>query len=552
MKGTSASSQSQYHHGFTLFNHQRRSNKFVSVGHSYGPHLIPLRTTTRTLVRSKPCFASPPHVNQQHPLFTDSHHEDDAQTTPYEEQLSSNENEKGYSNNSSISDVKREIISLSLPALAGQAIDPIAQLMETAYIGRLGTLELASSGVSVVIFNIISKLFNIPLLSVATSFVAQDMANISSSHNANNPQRKQLSSVSTALLLALGIGIFEALALYFGSRMFLRLIGVAAVNPTLVPAQKFLSLRAFGAPAVVLSLALQGIFRGFKDTKTPVICLGIGNLSAVFLFPLLMYYFKLGVAGAAISTVLSQYIGTLLMIWCLNKRAVLLPPKMGNLQFGGYIKSGGFVLGRTLAVLTTMTLGTSMAARHGPVAMAAHQICMQVWLAVSLLTDALAVSGQALIASSLSRHEYKAVKEITHFVLKIGLLTGICLTAILGASFGSLATLFTQDIEVLQVVRTGVLFVSASQPLNALAYIFDGLHYGVSDFRYAAFSMMFVGAVSSAFLVFSPSHFGLRGVWLGLTLFMALRVVAGSVRLLSKNGPWWFLHKDFQIAEMGS
>jgi hypothetical protein len=86
--------------------------------------------------------------------------------------------EKGYY---SISDVKREIISLTLPALAGQAIDPMAQLMETAYIGRLGTLELASAGVSVSIFNIISKLFNIPLLSVATSFVAEDMANISAS-----------------------------------------------------------------------------------------------------------------------------------------------------------------------------------------------------------------------------------------------------------------------------------------------------------------------------------------------------------------------------------
>lgn len=33
-------------------------------------------------------------------------------------------------------------------------------------------------------------------------------------------------------------------------------------------------------------------------------------------------------------------------------------------------------------------------------------------------------------------------------------------------------------------------FVSASQPFNALAYIFDGLHYGVSDFPYAAFSMV--------------------------------------------------------------
>lgn len=41
-----------------------------------------------------------------------------------------------------------------------------------------------------------------------------------------------------------------------------------------IPAQRFLSLRAFGAPAVVVSLALQGVFRGFKDTKTPVLCLG--------------------------------------------------------------------------------------------------------------------------------------------------------------------------------------------------------------------------------------------------------------------------------------
>lgn len=41
-----------------------------------------------------------------------------------------------------------------------------------------------------------------------------------------------------------------------------------------IPAKRFLIIRAFGAPAVVASLALQGVFRGFKDTKTPVLCLG--------------------------------------------------------------------------------------------------------------------------------------------------------------------------------------------------------------------------------------------------------------------------------------
>ncbi|KAA3463300.1 protein DETOXIFICATION 45, chloroplastic-like [Gossypium australe] len=130
--------------------------------------------------------------------------------------------------------------------------------------------------------------------------------------------------------------------------------------------------------------------------------------------------------------------------------------------------------------------------------------------------------------------------------LQIGFVTGVLLAAILGVSFGYLVPLFTQDAEVLGIVKTGVLFVSASQPINALAFIFDGLHYGVSDFPYAACSMMLLSAVSSAFLLFAPKVLGLRGVWLGLTLFMALRMTAGFVRILSKTGPWWFLHSDLE------
>ncbi|GAB2291627.1 Protein DETOXIFICATION 45, chloroplastic [Dionaea muscipula] len=421
----------------------------------------------------------------------------------------------------------------------------------------LGPVELASAGVSISIVNIVSKLFNIPLLSVATSFVSEDLsrsvkASAHKTHHDSAHERKQLSSVSTALLLAVGIGIFEALVLFLGSGLFIDLMGIPHSSPMHAPAQRFLSLKALGAPAVVVTLALQGVLRGFKDTRTPVFCLGIGSLAAMFLLPVLVHYFQLGLTGAAISTATSQYIVAFLMIWHVNKRAVLLPPKLANLQFGVYLKSGGFLLGRTLAVLMTMTIGTSMAARQGPSAMAAHQICLQIWLAVSLLTDALATSGQALIADSLSKGEYKTVKEICYFVLKIGVLTGASLAVILGLCYGSLLGLFTKDMEVLQVARTGILFVSACQPINALAYIFDGLHYGVSDFRYAALSMMVAGAISSAVLLYAPGVIGLRGVWLGLTLLMSLRTVAGFSRLLSKGGPWWFLHRDSPSLEMGS
>jgi hypothetical protein len=58
---------------------------------------------------------------------------------------------------------------------------------------------------------------------------------------------------------------------------------------------------------------------------------------------------------------------------------------------------GGMMLGRTLSVLITTTLGTAMVARQGTIAMASHQICLQVWLAVSLLLDALVVSAQVYL-----------------------------------------------------------------------------------------------------------------------------------------------------------
>lgn len=45
-------------------------------------------------------------------------------------------------------------------------------------------------------------------------------------------------------------------------------------SPMLNPALKYLTLRSLGAPAVLLSLAMQGVFRGFKDTKTPLYATG--------------------------------------------------------------------------------------------------------------------------------------------------------------------------------------------------------------------------------------------------------------------------------------
>ncbi|KAL5716281.1 hypothetical protein ACHQM5_017996 [Ranunculus cassubicifolius] len=380
----------------------------------------------------------------------------------------------------------RDELGLEMMTIAALALaaDPIASLVDSILILQVlidfvictGSLELAAVGVSISVFNLVSKLFNVPLLNITTSFVAQEQT----------IGKKLFPAVSTSLALAAGIGIAEAVALSFGSGFFIV----------------------------------------------------IGNLLNAVLDPVLIFLFGLGIGGAAISTVISEYLIAFILLWELNSKVLFVLPNVYGKGIVQYLKSGGLLIGRTIAVLFTMTLATTMAARQGPIQMAGHQICMEVWLAVSLLNDALALSGQALVASGYSQKKYRRAQDVIYKVVQIGLGTGVGLGIILFLGFDTFSGTFTSDTAVLEITRTGVWFVAGSQPMTALAFVLDGLYYGVSDFAFAAYSMVLVGVITSVFLFVAAPVYGLAGVWMGLFLFMTLRVVAGVWRLGSRSGPW--------------
>ncbi|CAL9133388.1 unnamed protein product [Musa acuminata var. zebrina] len=473
-------------------------------------------------------------------------------------------------------EISLEILSIALPAVLALAADPLASIVDTAFVGHLGSVELAAVGVSVSIFNLVSKLFNVPLLNVTTSFVAEQQALECSPESndhaieaggkvptgrylqqepinyADGESRKFLPAVSTSLAFAAVVGIAESMALIFGLGLLMDFMGISVDSPMRLPAEQFLTLRAYGAPAIVLALAAQGTFRGFMDTKTPLYAIGAGSLLNAILDPILIFLFGLGVGGAAISTVISEYMIAGILLWKLNEK-IILSPNINGEGMNLYLKSVGLLVGRTIAVLITMTISTSMAAREGPVAMAGHQICLQVWLAVSLLNDALALAGQALLASEYTRKNYVQARLVIYRVIQIGAATGIALGVLLFFGFEPFSTLFTTDFAVLQIAQSGILariffsFVTVSQPINALAFVIDGLYYGVSDFSYAAYSMILVGVISSLFLLIAAPVFGLAGVWAGLVFFMSLRAVAGIWRLQTKGGPWKILLSDMEI-----
>nr|TKV93087.1 hypothetical protein SEVIR_9G203100v2 [Setaria viridis] len=451
----------------------------------------------------------------------------------------------------------QEIMGIAVPGALALMADPVASLVDTAFIGHIGPVELGAVGVAIAVFNQVSRIAIFPLVSVTTSFVAEedamsngrdkDKINQENEHAVSNSEmeelisseeasattskssfetdscevnieqkRKNIPSVSTALLLGGVLGLLETLLLVLSAKPILGYMGVTPDSAMMKPALQYLVLRSLGAPAVLLSLAMQGVFRGLKDTKTPLYATVAGDAINIVLDPIFMFVFQYGVRGAAIAHVVSQYFIASILLWRLRLHIDLLPPSLKHLQFGRFLKNGS-------------------------TPMAAFQICLQTWLACSLLADGLAFAGQAILASAFARKDYPKATATASRVLQLALVLGLLLSILLGIGLRIGSGLFTRDQGVLHHIYIGIPFVCLTQPINALAFVFDGINYGASDFGYAAYSMVLVGIVSIICILTLASYSGFTGIWVALVIYMSLRMFAGFWRIGTAQGPWTFL-----------
>ncbi|KAG6517611.1 hypothetical protein ZIOFF_021007 [Zingiber officinale] len=455
-----------------------------------------------------------------------------------------------------LDELGQEILKIAVPAALALAADPLASLVDTIFIGRLGSVEIAAVGVSIAIFNQVSKICIYPLVSVTTSFVAEEDATMNGSveegedlektsgvntdteelppdhaiklaSDSKNKgctsafvptfcrktggKRGYIPSISSALIIGLVVGLLQAVFLIFSAKWMLRIMGVKPGSSMLAPALSYLTLRSLGAPAVLLSLAMQGIFRGFKDTRTPLYATVIGDITNIILDPILMFVLHMGVIGAAIAHVISQYLITLILLSRLILKVDIVPPSFRALKFSRFLQCGFLLLARVIAVTCCVTLAASLAARDGLTSMAAFQICLQLWLATSLLADGLAVAGQAILAVSFSKGENAEVVSATARVLQFSILLGVALTVLLGVvvHFGS--GIFTKDIHVQNMIHKGL-------PVA-------------------------VAAVSIPSLIFLSSAHGFIGIWFALTIYMTIRTLASVWRMGAARGPWSFLQR---------
>jgi hypothetical protein len=104
----------------------------------------------------------------------------------------------------------REFVGISLPAFVQFAAEPLASLVDTMYLGRLGATALGAAGVAISAQYSVSKLYNDPLLRTSISLVASGAGKAQASGMSEAAKKEELSqAVTSALLLATLVGIVQ-------------------------------------------------------------------------------------------------------------------------------------------------------------------------------------------------------------------------------------------------------------------------------------------------------------------------------------------------------
>ena len=400
-------------------------------------------------------------------------------------------------------DHDRDIIRLGLPALGALAADPLVSIVDTIFVGRLGVVPLAALGVNIAVFSLAFVLFNV-LEYGTTPMVA--------SAGGRGDRGLAGRTVIQALSVAALAGPLATLILLTFAGPIVEVMG--ATGELVQPALDYLVIRAFAAPAVLIVTAGHGIFRGYLDTRTPlIVTLGL-NLVNLILDPILIFGLGLGIEGAAIATVVAQWTGALWFLDLLLRRRreelgiELALPRLSELI--PFLQIGGALALRTFALIGTMTLATAVATRVGTVEVAAHQVATEIWLFLALVVDALAVAGQALVA------RYRVA----------------------GDPVSALPRLFTPDIEVIAAIGLVYPFIVFMQPLNALVFVWDGVFLGAEDFRFLAIQMVLSGtAAGVVLLLVLPMGWGLLGVWWGMVTLMLVRALTLGIDWLMRLAP---------------
>ncbi|GAA4413586.1 MATE family efflux transporter [Actinokineospora soli] len=419
--------------------------------------------------------------------------------------------------------MRRQVLSLALPALPVLAAEPLYLLVDTAVVGRLGGLELGALGVGAIILAQLSTQFT--FLSYGTTARAARL------YGAGHREDAVAEGVQ-ATWLAAGLGLLIVLIGQLAAGPIVR--AMAGPGDLADAAEQWVRIAICGAPLIMVTLAGNGWMRGVQDTRAPLRYVLAGNGISAVLCPVLVHVAGSGLDGSAYANVAGQAVAAALFLGALRGAPLRPRPDIMRSQ----LVLGRDDLLRSLAFQACFVSAITVAARHSVGAAGAQQVVLQLWTFLAMVLDSLAIAAQSLVGAALGAGDDRRARALARGLTGYGLLCGVVSGIGFAAVSGVLPHVFTADQAVLAEIPAAWWFFVALQPVAGVVFALDGVFLGAGDTKYLRTTTLLAALVGFLPLIWIAhvADWGLVGIWSGLSAFMLIRLAALLIR--ARTAKW--------------
>ncbi|HAY36598.1 MAG TPA: MATE family efflux transporter [Bacteroidetes bacterium] len=418
----------------------------------------------------------------------------------------------------------RTLLRLSVPVLFSLIAEPLTGLVDTAFIARLGAVETSALGVGTMALSSIFWIFN--FLGIATQTdVARELG------RGNAGKRGEI--VGMAMMLAALLGGGAALLLWPLTPFVASLLGASgAIQDASV---SYMTIRWIGSPAILITIAGFGALRGVQAMKIPLwVAVGVNALN-IALDALLIFGYgpipAMGIEGAAAATSISQWVGAVITL-VLVRRHLDARLSWDGERVRHLFRTGGDLFVRTGMLTLFLVVGTREATKLGADAGAVHQAIRQFWLFTALFLDAFAIAGQSLVGFFVGTERKDTARLVAKTIMQWSFGFGCALMVVMWIGEDLIAKLLVP--EAARYAFSAPWFAAfIMQPINALAFGTDGVHWGTGDFKYLRDATTIATIVGVIILYGVGWLYGLTilTVWIVTGVWIVIRILFGMGRI---------------------
>ena len=432
----------------------------------------------------------------------------------------------------------KNIFQITLPAVFDLLAQTLIMALDMKMVSSLGPSAISSVGVGTAgMYALIPA-----LIAVATGTTAL----LSRAYGADNKLDGK-KAFAQSFFIAVPLGIILTIIFLIFSEQIINLVGNAK-DMNLSDAILYQNMTVIGFPFLGVSIATFYAFRAMGENKIPMIGNTLALVLKLILNFLLIYLFKWGIFGAALSTTLTRLFSAIFSIYLVfwsKKNWISLELK--DLKFDYFtskriLKVGIPAAVEQLGLRIGMLIFEMMVISLGNLSYAAHKIALTAESISFNLGFAFSFAASALVGQELG-------KGSSQKALKNGYICTI-IAMIVMSTFGLLffiipqflVSLFTKDKDVIELATMALKIVSICQPFSGASMVLAGALRGAGDTKSVlliTYLGIFLVRIPITYLFLDVLNFGLAGAWIVMTIDLVIR--SSLAFYIFRRGKWKYL-----------